>query len=65
MADRKSGQSKTGFADGAKDIGPWGPVCVPRPRVNIPDHATSDEHAVKRERESILRRDYGHTPGGK
>lgn len=55
MADRKSGQSQTGFKDTEKSIGPWGPA-VSRPGAT-PDHATSDEHAVRRERESIERQD--------
>ncbi len=47
--------------DGAKDVAPRSPTFQGPPR--IPDHATSDEHAVRRDREAELKRDRKYRSG--
>ena len=37
----KSGQSKTGFKDGEKEVGPFGPVHDQFKGIRVPDHARS------------------------
>ncbi len=57
----KSDEYSRSAPDGDKTTAPSWPDSPPK--VQIPDHATSDEHAVKREREAELKRDKKYRSG--